>query len=806
MKRLILALIIGVWWIGVGWCDTHVNQDAINWSGNWQNTSIVNTLSASTKLGVTNTADRNSTAWNGNGLENKGVILFLNSNAVNNLTIKLQENVTGTWTNRGNAYFNVTSGTLNATYYYFTYNTTHTESAGTANYRVNINATTANAVNFRTNNADNTSIGIIQVLNNTGALSAGDVTYVLGNASNVSINPVNGTVTVDINSTTDFGECVIGNGGVLSWRTDNNTITELDLAGNVSLFNGGILQNGHPSSKIPNASISWLKFNPASNNQFGIQKRGGGQIYFQGVGKTYYKSTLNNNVTGGTVKNITVNDTVDWRVGDLLYLCFSQGSLANSADELANITGISGTNIYFDTNGDGTGTGIALGNHSQGGIVAPLTYPARMGSKSSYTTGIFRVSHDLYNTTTTTECNISGAYLNLFRWHNGVEWLGWSAKLNEIGYNNGGYIGLNYNYWYGNFSLSKIVQYNGDTTPQVFGYYSFSGSRIDFDHCIFGYVNAGGNSYILNQAADTNITDCDFISRYTPGGDNYGLYVVNGSYLNLVNVTYSNNGGVTYGAIFNNNRFNANFYNVTFGKYGGRANTLFRALSNSKIVGTGVSVPSGWTYSSIDSVNSTTYQPYARFNNFGGVSGRHKSHGVFGDISDPFTGGKSAGWAKSNDTCVYFSPSSTTAGQTLNWEFKVPVTASTNPQLSFYTNTTGTTNGATASIDVYDNSDDNTLLVDNQSITLGSSWSQFNVSAFTPTNTGYVRCVIKVLDGSTTGDVGFDDFQIVKGGVNLTDGVDYWTDGLPQLWMQGGGGGNGTTTIINSASNHGSFN
>jgi len=156
----------------------------------------------------------------------------------------------------------------------------------------------------------------------------------------------------------------------------------------------------------------------------------------------------------------------------------------------------------------------------------------------------------------------------------------------------------------------------------------------------------------------------------------------------------------------------------------------------------------------------------------GNVAGRHKSFITNGEIKDQITGGYTAAYAKGGSgTCVCLDPKSTTAGQTLNWEYYIPVTAATAFNHKFYITKTAAGFNGTVSVTIYDSDDDYTTLLDAAAITIGDiptndgtgdDWTyQWASGSLTPTDTGFCRVVVSVLDGSTTGDILIDDVSTV---------------------------------------------
>lgn len=201
-----------------------------------------------------------------------------------------------------------------------------------------------------------------------------------------------------------------------------------------------------------------------------------------------------------------------------------------------------------------------------------------------------------------------------------------------------------------------------------------------------------------------------------------------------------------------------------------------------------------------DSISTLNFDPNAFIAsyNHNQVAGRNKVWKKYGLISDQVTGGQAAAWARGGSgTCVYLDPSSTTAGETLGWEFYIPVTASASTTLSFYHKETDEDFNGTLTVTVYDSDDDTTVLLDEESISsFSTDWAQYTSTAFTPSQTGFCRVVVKVLNGSTTADIGIDDVT-VSPDINTNLGNnDRWLLGQPANIMtdgtDSGGGGSGS--------------
>ena len=166
--------------------------------------------------------------------------------------------------------------------------------------------------------------------------------------------------------------------------------------------------------------------------------------------------------------------------------------------------------------------------------------------------------------------------------------------------------------------------------------------------------------------------------------------------------------------------------------------------------------------------DSQTYMStygYVSFHNFNNVANRYRTCKDFGDISDVVTGGQTSAWCRdASGDCIYLNPTSTTAGQTLNWEFYTPCTSGDSFSVSCYVKKTQYVNGPSMTLDIYDASDDTTYLASGDSVTFGASgdgWTSWSSSSCTPSRTGFCRCIFKALNGSNTGDIGIEDVDII---------------------------------------------
>jgi hypothetical protein len=139
------------------------------------------------------------------------------------------------------------------------------------------------------------------------------------------------------------------------------------------------------------------------------------------------------------------------------------------------------------------------------------------------------------------------------------------------------------------------------------------------------------------------------------------------------------------------------------------------------------------------------------------IGGSGHLRGLFGaGAGTKETGANARG---GSGTCMKMNPSSTTIN--LSYEFLVPVTAATLFTLNFYHKITTDYNGS-VKVTIFDSDDDATVLLNAESVSLTNdgSYHQYTSTGCTPTNTGFCRVIIDVLDGSTSGDVYIDDIAV----------------------------------------------
>src|SRR3990167_1807846 len=276
---------------------TYINNGDINWSGNWQVGAQVKTLHASTNLNVDSTTTQYSATWSGDGSTvHIGCLVYLNSittpTTARVLTVTIQENIATVWTNQTSTNLTTSSATKTASWYYFKYSGTETETNAASNYRIMVTSNNAADTGFRADSASATNVAIIAVTQATGTLVAADVTYIVGTTQASTGNPTAQNVTVDINDAANgWGNIFVSNGGTVLWPSTASTNTTILVNGYIQMYNGSAWNMGTVASPIPLTSKANLQFNPASETTtHGFLKNIGSSLILQGATHSIFKT------------------------------------------------------------------------------------------------------------------------------------------------------------------------------------------------------------------------------------------------------------------------------------------------------------------------------------------------------------------------------------------------------------------------------------------------------------------------------------------------------------------------------------
>lgn len=148
----------------------------------------------------------------------------------------------------------------------------------------------------------------------TQAPAAADVLYVLGERTGAGTGS---SFTVTMNNTTSattFGEIQVAGRGTLDWGTAASTNYYLKIAGNLSVYNNAVYQQGTAATPVPSTSTAKLEFANASNVQFGVEVRLGGT--FKTGGNPITNSALLAADAAAAATSLTTNVSTGWKSGD----------------------------------------------------------------------------------------------------------------------------------------------------------------------------------------------------------------------------------------------------------------------------------------------------------------------------------------------------------------------------------------------------------------------------------------------------------------------------------------------------------
>ena len=752
-----------------------LNDGDINWDGLWQTCGKVDVLHASTNLNVTSAVPRQSGTWNGDNTKtDQGVVLFLNNHAsTGTITVTLQENVATVWTDRVSTTITINSSTKLLTYYYFKYSATHTETNGTNNYRINITSSTSSNTGFRVNSVATTVVAIIQVYSATASIAATDVTYIMGITQGATGNPASNTVTMNINDpATAYGAFKIGNGGILSYGTAASTTYYLRVDGSFAVYAGGSFRMGTTGSKIPSDSVATLELNSASSQLSTCFA--GSEVTIQGNPFTGNIWRITSTDSIGVVTDRTVGTSVDisvagWKAGDIISIS-ATGSRNQTEEKI--ISSVTSSTLTITTDWSNT--------HLAGAEICNLTRNVilkRGGAGQNRITiehaSTINIDYSMFDNFYSTSNNIGTITLS----GTGIvtsESIDY-CSFYKCGSGGSGSVFLRFD---NNFVTSF-------SNAMFFGslYYGNKLIGINTYNCIFDSISVAlhGNGIFLflSRGVPSYHVNCNYYDSATQaagklwGGVSSAETV--GHYFKFINCKFWAFGS---GALSLGNAIGVAAYNCIFG--GDGTNTVSNGAADILVAATVTTYLINCKYlttTAISLIDTTAFTNILDYK-IGGIRAQHinqvvnrfKTWQYNGQIADQITGGYSAAYARSGSgICVTLNPNSTL--YSLRYSLMVPVTAATGFTTKFYiTKSTSGFNGA-VSVNVYDSHDDTTLLLNtdviaNGSIPLndgaGDDWTyQYTTGSLVPTNTGFCRIEIVVLDGSTTGDIFIDDVSVI---------------------------------------------
>lgn len=216
-------------------------------------------------------------------------------------------------------------------------------------YRVELTTNVASSATFFRKNATaaNWTFGLVTATNQAPA--ATDQIVVQGINSNFNVFQTL-TVTVDNTAATIYGPNVAGAAaveisglGVLQYSTASAVNTQLNLDGNLIINQDGIFRMGQSSAPIASNSTAALKFDVASNVQYGISVRTGGVFQTYGAAKTSRTTLASTAAPGATT--ITVNDAATWNTSDQVAIATTVRGQIGQSEVVTVSAGATGTSF-----------------------------------------------------------------------------------------------------------------------------------------------------------------------------------------------------------------------------------------------------------------------------------------------------------------------------------------------------------------------------------------------------------------------------------------------------------------------------
>lgn len=239
------------------------------------------------------------------------------------------------------------------------WSTTRTLSSG-SNYVVRLSASASSLVNMAVLSAGGSDWNRVFRKNSFVSMAAGDRAWVIGEyTGQANPQPANTyTVTQDNNNTTNYGELVVGPGGMLTASTGADT--ELRIAGNITVCGGGssaslggVLNLGTSGGRIGSSFRAWLKPVLTSEGQYGLEVLSGGTYRMYGRVLTNCKCKLAQDAAAAATSVITDLNSSGWAAGgsgDLLLLeSTGRPGTGTQQSEVKRISSIADHATYGET-------------------------------------------------------------------------------------------------------------------------------------------------------------------------------------------------------------------------------------------------------------------------------------------------------------------------------------------------------------------------------------------------------------------------------------------------------------------------
>lgn len=327
-----------------------------------------------------------------------GVAIKISSRAAgspsNTITVKLRNTITPADVLTLTINVADLDGVTNGGWYLFKFGSTHTPN-GTDTYvvRVSLSATTT-AVSLYAVSANNFAKMIRTTT--TQAPAAADKMYIgaeftgAGTKNNISItmnNTASTTFGAVIGNTSNMGSINISKGGTLTWGTAAATNYLLRVAGNVTIYSGGIYNQGTVATPIPRDSTAILEFVNTAASDSGIVGNIGATIVTAGLSRTVGKDfhmTLLTADAAAAATSLTVADDTGWLSGDEIVIATTiRSSTPGTQTEVKTLNANAGASSMAFTAGL---TNLHIGNVANApeqGEVALLTRNVKIRAASS---------------------------------------------------------------------------------------------------------------------------------------------------------------------------------------------------------------------------------------------------------------------------------------------------------------------------------------------------------------------------------------------------------------------------------------
>ncbi len=229
-----------------------------------------------------------------------------------------------------------------------------------------------------------------------------------------------------------------------------------------------------------------------------------------------------------------------------------------------------------------------------------------------------------------------------------------------------------------------------------------------------------------------------------------GIRITGESIYNEINEITSCIDNTTYGLVFDEFAFE-NYVGKIITSGNGTAGIANKGLNNRIEQAT---ISEG---TKVAALSTSYHTPFASLGigELGGTPGRWYKAQYYGVSSDQITGGQNEAWAYGgNGTCQYFDPNSTI--EPMREEFYIPCTAGVGIQIHFQVKKTSAAAGCVMQISMIGAG---ITPIYRSNISLTDSWAEYTSATMMPSITGFIKIVLEIYDGTTTGDIGIDDIH-----------------------------------------------